>query len=722
MSKLIILSGVAGTGKSTYIKENYPDAFVVSSDDIGKAAGLKSNENWVFTEMYEQIKNAMAQKEETIVVDSTMLTRTRRMTVLNQTRPDKTGYNVEVIQLHKPLEQIIEQNSNRPQEDYVPEHNVRQMYAAIQPPKVGLDCDSYQIISPNISAYTKEMNKDVDEPHHSPYHNETLREHMQMSVIKSQEKGNEQLIELAKYHDLGKAVTRTPKELGPLARQFAAYYYGGHDTYNGHANVSAMYYHIAKGESADTDISDAILHHMNAHNSKNVADNKAVKRENVSPPAVELLETFRVIDSESKISDDRTREAYEKLRALDLEVVRYKKEPTEDASLLVKLLANDNIRVSLNAEDIENPLFTFKYAHSGVDFREPTVRNARGLTLNQDSEIITIGFEKFFNYKQLEEYEQYDDNFKDSYSRVAPKDTYKVWEKLDGTFISLGLDGDRFVSATSSSTKTDFSKNAQDYFESLSTADALKTYMKENNLSLFFEYTSPRNQIVIPYQKEEYTLIGARHNDIEDTHILRLDLEQFGIKAVKPQEMTLDELIDYQKTNKTTEGFVVENQEGKLIKFKTDYWFEQHQEKGRLFFGEPYTEAKLDTLITLIKDDTIDDYVAYDNQRTTHFHPVADFKAAWDKKLEDYEKGIQAHEHLTNREIGPMEMDSTLKSLIFVKRKDENLMDNTILCKKIAREIRDELTAKALVEEYLDEQLVKDILARFDTEQNALTL
>lgn len=720
--KLIILSGVAGTGKSTYVKENYPNAVVVSSDEIGKNAGLKSNENWVFAEMYEKVNEAMSQQKETIIVDATMLTRRKRATVLNQTRPDKKGYTVEVIQLHKPLEQIIEQNKNRPEDDYVPESKVRQMYAAMQPPKVGLDCDSYKIISPGIKAYTNEMNKGVDEPHHSPYHNETLREHMQMTVEKSQEKNDENLVELAKYHDLGKAVTRTSKELGPLARQFAAYYYGGHDTYNGHANVSAMYYHISKGKDVNVDISDAILHHMNAHNSEKIAENKAVKRENVSPQTIELLETFRVIDSESKVSDDLIRDAYEDLRALDYEVEKYKKEPTEESSLLIKLLANENIRVSLNVENITNPLFTFKYAHSGVDFRDPTVRNARGLTLNQDSEIITIGFEKFFNYKQLEEYEQYDDNFKDSYSRVAPKDTYKVWEKLDGTFISLGLDGDRFVSATSSSTKTDFSKNAQDYFESLSTADALKTYMKENNLSLFFEYTSPRNQIVIPYQKEEYTLIGARHNDIEDTHILRLDLEQFGIKAVKPQEMTLDELIDYQKTNKTTEGFVVENQEGKLIKFKTDYWFEQHQEKGRLFFGEPYTEAKLDTLITLIKDDTIDDYVAYDNQRTTHFHPVADFKAAWDKKLEDYEKGIQAHEHLTNREIGPMEMDSTLKSLIFVKRKDENLMDNTILCKKIAREIRDELTAKALVEEYLDEQLVKDILARFDTEQNALTL
>lgn len=37
--KLIILSGVAGTGKSTYVKENYPNAVVVSSDEIGKTQG-----------------------------------------------------------------------------------------------------------------------------------------------------------------------------------------------------------------------------------------------------------------------------------------------------------------------------------------------------------------------------------------------------------------------------------------------------------------------------------------------------------------------------------------------------------------------------------------------------------------------------------------------------------------------------------------------------------
>ena len=186
--------------------------------------------------------------------------------------------------------------------------------------------------------------------------------------------------------------------------------------------------------------------------------------------------------------------------------------------------------------------------------------------------------------------------------------------------------------------------------------------------------------------------------------------------------MTLEELLDYQRTNRTTDGFVVENESGKLIKFKTDYWFEQHHEMGSLFFGAEYTEAKLDTLIDLIKTDTIDDYVAYDNQRISAVHPVADFKAAWDAKLEEYEKDIKAHNHLSNREIGLMEMDSTLKALIFSERKGSDLMNNSMLCKKIAREIRDDLMTKAMVNDYMTDKLTNEILADLDSEQSEITL
>lgn len=66
-------------------------------------------------------------------------------------------------------------------------------------------------------------------------------------------------------------------------------------------------------------------------------------------------------------------------------------------------------------------------------------------------------------------------------------------------------------------------------------------------------------------------------------------------------------------------------------------------------------------------------------------------------------------------------MDSTLKALIFSERKGSDLMNNSMLCKKIAREIRDELTAEAMVSEYMTDKLTNEILADLDNEQSGIT-
>lgn len=93
--KLIVLSGVAGVGKSTYIKEHYSSATIISSDQIAQEIGaanddiVTQNNSPVFTEMYERVKKEMKNKTEIIVVDATMLTRKRRSVLLNQVRPDK---------------------------------------------------------------------------------------------------------------------------------------------------------------------------------------------------------------------------------------------------------------------------------------------------------------------------------------------------------------------------------------------------------------------------------------------------------------------------------------------------------------------------------------------------------------------------------------------------------------------------------------------------------
>ena len=91
---------------------------------------------------------------------------------------------------------------------------------------------------------------------------------------------------------------------GKLVTRLGYKLFGGLDSYLKHQNVSAMYYNIDKGKRADIDITDAILHHMNAHNSEILENNKGIKREQCSPRAIEMMYAFREIDSISKITDE----------------------------------------------------------------------------------------------------------------------------------------------------------------------------------------------------------------------------------------------------------------------------------------------------------------------------------------------------------------------------------------------------------------------------------
>ena len=718
--KLILLSGVAGVGKSTYIKENLADATVLSSDEIGAELGVTGgNNSKVFQTMYDRARDLMSQKVNTIVLDATMLTRRRRLGALSQINPNNYGYEVEVVQLHKPLADILKQNKMR--DAVVPERTVKQMYLSMQPAKVGVDCDKYTLIAPPFETYNKEVAKGVKTPHNSPYHKESIKEHIDMTVAKTSELyGNEHPVTtIARYHDLGKSVARTERTHDEFTSKFIERTIGEHDSYKGHENVSTMYYHIACQNEVDTDISDAILHHMNAHDSDDVSKNKSVIRSKVSSQAIDYMEKFREIDSVSRVVDENYVDMYKQMLQLDRDVKSYK-ESSKDAPLLIQLLAHEDIMLSMNAEDYTNPLFTFKYMHQGVDFSDNLIRNTRGLTLDMNGEILTIGYEKFFNYKQLSDkdfYHYYDDDFREQFSELHENHIYDVWEKLDGTFLTLGLDDNRFVAATSASTMTEFSKNAQKYFEAHPKADEIKRYIRDNNVCLFFEYTSPDNQIIIPYDKQEYTLIGARKKDINDHRIHFLSeekLDELGLTSAKREQMTLDELLEYQRTNRETEGFVVQNEHGRLIKFKTDYWFENHDNLGNIFFGKPYSRKNLIMLMDAIRDDTIDDLIAFDNQRKADFHPVTMFKRVWDKTIDHYESRVHDYDEYSRQEIAGLDIPSYQKVAIYKHRDGDSFRDvvhNPTLRKKLAIDVRDEILSDLVssvdISDLLDEDELK---------------
>lgn len=113
------------------------------------------------------------------------------------------------------------------------------MYKALKAPRIGVDCDSFQVVAPDFSEYMDEINHRIDEPHNSPYHAETLQEHMDMVNGLAEKTKDERLIELAYHHDLGKAVSRTRNNKRSLATDYIRHLYGEHDRYMGHENVGS---------------------------------------------------------------------------------------------------------------------------------------------------------------------------------------------------------------------------------------------------------------------------------------------------------------------------------------------------------------------------------------------------------------------------------------------------------------------------------------------------
>lgn len=271
-------------------------------------------------------------------------------------------------------------------------------------------------------------------------------------------------------------------------------------------------------------------------------------------------------------------------------------------------------------------LITVSYIHSGVDFSNTLYRQARGLTFTKEGEIILRGFDKFFNHMELEGYETYTEEFKDTYARIqGNQDTpLLAQEKKDGTMVLVGLYEGELVIGTTSSTDNPYVTQVGNYLEEdWLRGRIMHMYLEKQDkpVTLIFEYTGPGNQIVVPYTEEELTLLAQVDNhtgsvtDFEETKKVARKL--YGVKTPDVYTLTLGELQDLQKTKKGIEGFVVLNGHNKRVKVKTDDWFEQSAIYG-VFFTNTLTQNVIKTVVGWYVNDELDDFIAYQNQHTRY--------------------------------------------------------------------------------------------------------
>ena len=321
MTVIKMLIGVAGVGKSTYIKQHKTEkSLVLSSDELRielfgdlEVGNAPEAIPVVFKTLHERMKVALLSKQyDTIFYDATNLSRKLRKGFYEQF---KKYAKIEAIVLVKPLSTILEQNAQRSGFAKVPESVIRRMYESLQVPRIGVDCDKIEVIG-DIEDFAGEIAMIKGMKHDSPYHSEDVDTHIQMTIdgAKAQEPSThytkDEIVTLAELHDLGKGITKKSSQSKGVAHDYFVEVHGSHSMFANHQYVGAMYALVKFKDDLSVShlkIVEAIYQHMKAHDGLTV---KAIKSDKLDEDTVSLIKDFAKIDSASRIIDEVIYEKY----------------------------------------------------------------------------------------------------------------------------------------------------------------------------------------------------------------------------------------------------------------------------------------------------------------------------------------------------------------------------------------------------------------------------
>lgn len=206
-------------------------------------------------------------------------------------------------------------------------------------------------------------------------------------------------------------------------------------------------------------------------------------------------------------------------------------------------------------------IFIINYTHR-VQFEKKWneyTKSCRGIICDSEGKIISRPFDKFFNLNEIEETKE----------KNLPKETPKVFEKLDG---SLGISyfiNDKIFIATRGTFDSEMAIEANKILESKKIPsckfDKSKTYL--------FEIIYPENRIVVSYDYRDIILLAVRDTRTGEYLDYIREAKKLGLNYAKEYNIdfnleTLKKFISKKKAHEF-EGFVFAYSNGLRVKIKS---------------------------------------------------------------------------------------------------------------------------------------------------------
>jgi RNA ligase len=204
-------------------------------------------------------------------------------------------------------------------------------------------------------------------------------------------------------------------------------------------------------------------------------------------------------------------------------------------------------------------------------FDDPVRRECRGIKFRTDGTILARPLHKFFNIGERLETQT---------DKIDLTQPHVIMDKLDGSMVhACELDG-RIVFMTRMG-HTDQARHA----ESLLTAELSRECraLLDAGHTPIFEFTSPDNQIVVPYTETKLTLLAVRdtihgtYATVAETAAYAKTLGVDAVGTVSPQWENTLRFLDYVRELQGLEGFVLRFDNGQWLKAKAADYVLKHR-------------------------------------------------------------------------------------------------------------------------------------------------
>ena len=245
-------------------------------------------------------------------------------------------------------------------------------------------------------------------------------------------------------------------------------------------------------------------------------------------------------------------------------------------------------------DGFEISIFNYRYV-TYQDFLDNSSFELRGLTFvfNLDGTLYKTFplFEKFFNLNE---------NDACLYEDLKNLKVKSVQSKLDGSIINfVELPNGKIIAKSKTSFESEQARMAQKLFNTDSKLNTYITQSIQMGLTPIFELVSPKNRIVVNYNKTKLILLGLRNCETG----LYGSLDNVLIEKADSYKFSLNDLLSLKSNLEGIEGWVVEFQNGQKVKIKTNWYLDLHK------IMTDYSNRE-DYLIDFILDEKIDDILS----------------------------------------------------------------------------------------------------------------